>query len=478
MSDTHIEVWQNCLMVIRHNVEEKAFKTWFEPIVPVSLSDDVLTIQVPNKFFYEWLEYNYIDVLKIALFQELGSMGKLRYILQPISSNSKPKVSTSVNTSLNQELEKNYLDKVIKGNVQKNSNFTIPGKQQKTKIESHLNPNYTFENYVEGDYNQLGRSAGIAIAKKPGITSFNPLVIYGNVGLGKTHLAHAIGNEVINLYPDKNVLFVSSEYFTNHFIESLQNNAITQFINYYQMVDVLIVDDIQFLEGKQKTLDIFFNIFNHLHQHSKQLIFTSDRAPKELGMDERLISRFKWGLCADLQTPSLETRMAIIQQKMKKDGIELPHNVMEYVSYSVRTNIRELEGILISLIAQAALNQREIDIELAREVISKFVDHVSNEISVEFIQKTVAYYYNIPVEKLREKTRKKLIVTARKLSMYLAKQMSNKTLVAIGEYFGGRDHTTVIHACKSIEEMLQNDERFKNIVGDLTKKIKSNTNSK
>jgi len=477
MSNTHVEVWQNCLTTIRQHVNESAFKTWFEPIVPVLLADGALTIQVPNKFFYEWLEEHYIDILKICIHNELGKDGKLRYTLAPVQNTPKPKTTVPVNQTLSKDLEQQYGKNPFRGNEQKINPFAIPG-IQKIKIDSQLNANYTFEFYVEGDCNRLARSAGLAIAKKPGQTAFNPLMIFGNVGLGKTHLAQAIGNEVKRTLPDKSVLYVSSEHFTNQFIEALSNNAASDFVNFYQMIDVLIVDDIQFLENKHKTQEIFFHIFNHLHQRGKQLILTSDRAPKDLsGMEERLISRFKWGLSADLQVPSLETRMAIIQQKMKKDGIELPHNVMEYVSYSVRTNVRELEGILISLIAQAALNQRDIDLELAREVISKFVDNISNEISVEFIQKIVASYYNIPVEKLREKTRKKLIVTARKLSMYLAKQLSNKSLAVIGEYFGGRDHSTVIHACKSIEEMLQNDDRFKNVVGDLTKKIKTNTGS-
>ncbi len=475
MTKSHVEIWQNCLETIRQHVSEQAFKTWFEPIAPINLQGETLTIQVPNKFFYEWLEEHYIEVLRLCIHNELGQGGKLSYSL-PRSSGNKQEENKSIGPLNLPKIEQQQGYAGNSGREEKKINpFVIPG-IQKIKIDSQLNPNYTFDDYIEGDCNRLARAAGMAIAKKPGQTSFNPLMIFGNVGLGKTHLAHAIGNEVKKSQNDKTVLYVSSEHFTNQFIEALGRNAMNDFINYYQLVDVLIVDDIQFLENKHKTQEIFFHIFNHLHQRGKQLILTSDRPPKELsGMEERLISRFKWGLSADLQAPSLETRMAIIQQKMAKDGIELPHNVMEYVSYAVRTNVRELEGVLISIIAQAALNQRDIDIDLAKEVISKFVDDVSNEISVEFIQKMVASYYNIPVEKLREKTRKKLIVTARKLSMYLAKQMSNKSLTVIGEYFGGRDHSTVIHACRSIEEMLQNDDRFKNVVNDLTKKIKTNT---
>ena len=474
MNETHINIWQNCLALIREQIEETAYKTWFEPIIPKSLELDTLTLQVPNRFFFEWLEDHYIGVLRMALLREIGSNAKLKYSISKDAFSHKQLQNQPV-VAATKELPKHPIQGGPRLNEQKLNAFAIPG-IQKIKIDSNLNPNYTFENYIEGDCNRLARAAGVAVAKKPGSTSFNPLMIFGDVGLGKTHLAHAIGNEVLRTQTDKNVLYVSSEHFTNQFIDAIGNGSASEFTNFYQNVDVLIVDDIQFFEGKKQTQEIFFNIFNYLHMQNKQLIFTCDRAPKDLsGMQERLISRFKWGLSADLQVPSLETRMAIIQQKMKKDGSELPHNVTEYISFSVRSNIRELEGVLISLIAQAALNQREIDLELAREVISKFVEYVSNEITVDFIQKIVASYYNIPVEKLKEKTRKKLFVTARKLSMYLAKQLSDKSLVSIGEYFGNRDHSTVIHAIKSIEEMLQQDERFKNVVNDLTKKIKMNT---
>ena len=348
----------------------------------------------------------------------------------------------------------------------------IPG-IQKLKIDSQLNPDYTFTNYIEGDCNRLARSAGMAISKRPGTSAFNPLLIYSSVGLGKTHLAHAVGNEVKVLYPEKQVLYVTSEQFTNQFIDSMRNNAHNDFTNFYSQIDLLIVDDIQFLANKTKTQDIFFFIFNTLHQNGKQLILTSDRPPKDLeGIEDRLISRFKWGLSADLQVPSLETRLAIIQQKMQQDGVEIPHQVAEYISYSVRTNIRELEGILISIIAESALNQRDIDINLAHEVISKFVHDISEEISVEFVQKIVADYYKLQIQDLKEKTRTKLIVVARQLSMYLSKTICGKSLSEIGRAFGGRDHTTVLHACRSVEEMLQTDPAFKYAADDIKAKIK------
>ena len=461
MTRDHVQVWQNCLALIQGKIPVQSYNTWFEPVVPVNLEGSILTIQVPSRFFYEWLEEHYITVLKEVIKQVIGEEAKLKYLI--------PKQKTSVGASVStNKLQANP----VKGNNIKNP-FVIPG-IQKMKIDPQLNPNYTFENYIEGDCNRLARSAGLAIAERPGKTAFNPLMIYGDVGLGKTHLAQAIGNEAVKNYPDKIVLYVSSEKFTNQFIDTVRNNAIMDFLNFYQLVDILILDDIQFLENKQKTQDIFFTIFNHLHQSGKQLILTSDRPPKELeGIEDRLISRFKWGLSADLQVPSLETRMAIIQQKMDNDGVDLPSSVVEFVSFNVRSNVREMEGVLISIIAQAALNQREIDLGLAKEVVSKFVDNINNEITVEFIQKIVAEHYNIPLEKLREKTRKRFVVRARQLSMYLAKQLSNKSLKHIGKAFGGRDHSTVIHACKSIEMLLENDTRFKNEVTGLAKRLKS-----
>lgn len=472
MDKDHIQVWQSCLQTIKENVNAQSFKTWFEPIRPLRLDEKILTIQVPNKFFYEWLEEHYIGILGSTLSKELGQGARLEYLIPRQQKHSNYLKGNSSNPIVSKDLERNYGQTPIRTERIKNP-FVIPG-IQKIKIDSQLNPDYTFDMYVEGDCNRLARSAGWAIAKRPGQTAFNPLMIFGSVGLGKTHLAHAIGNEVLDKFDDKTVLYVSSDRFTNQFIEALRNNAISDFVNFYQLVDVLIIDDIQFLENKQKTQEIFFHIFNHLHQKGKQLILTSDRPPKEMeGIEERLISRFKWGLSADLQLPSLETRMAIIDQKMIHDGVELPPNVTEFISHNVRTNVRELEGILVSLIAQAALNQREIDIDLAREVISKFVDNISSEVNIELIQKIVAEYYNIPVEKLREKTRKKMIVRARQLSMYLAKLMSDKSLKLIGKAFGGRDHSTVIHACRSVEELLENNTNFKDEVYRIEKKIKN-----
>ena len=485
-----VTVWDNCLQTIRNSVNNQSFKTWFEPIKPVRLDRDALTIQVPNKFFYEWLEEHYVTLLKRTIRQELGANGRLEYQIlvgQPLENEYNAQktfvAQNAVSASSNSRpfIKKKKSDVSAPGGIDSGSiknPFVIPG-IKKLKIESQLNPSYIFDNFIEGDCNKLARSAGQAVANKPGGTAFNPLVIFGDVGLGKTHLAQAIGNEVIRTHDNKTVLYVSSEKFTNQIIDSIRNNAVNDFVNFYQLIDVLIIDDIQFLANKVKTQEIFFHIFNQLHQSGKQIILTSDRAPKDLdGMEERLISRFKWGLSADIQAPDLETRMAILEAKMNQEGLELPQDVVEFVCYNIKNNIRELEGVLISLVAQSSINRIDIDIDLAKEVIKNFVNQMSKEITVDFIQKLVGDHFDVPVEKLKGQTRKRGIVIARQLSMYLAKNLTNKSLKAIGENFGGRDHSTVIYSCKAVQDLLDTDLIFKDTVADLEKKIKMSLNEK
>jgi chromosomal replication initiator protein len=472
MTTDHATVWGNCLQTIRKNVNQQSFKTWFEPIRPVRLEQNALTIQVPNKFFYEWLEEHYVKLLKTTIRRELGDRGRLEYQILTSNGNKNGRNNAIKNTQKpNGKNGSGYGPGAVDMGAIENP-FVIPG-IRKMKFDSKLNPNYLFENYIEGDCNRLARSAGVAIATKPGKTSFNPLVIFGDVGLGKTHLAHAIGNEVRKRFPEKNVLYVSSEEFTNQIIESIKNNAVNNFVNFYQLIEVLIVDDIQFLANKQKTQEIFFHIFNQLHQNGKQIIMTSDRPPKDMdGMEERLLSRFKWGLSADLQAPDLETRMAILEAKMNQEGVELPSDVTEFICYNIQNNIRELEGVLVSLIAQSSLNQKEIDIELAKRVIRNFVKQINKEITVEYIQRLVAEHFSLPVEKLQGKTRKRQVVIARQLSMYLAKNLTDKSLKAIGATFGGRDHSTVIYSCRTVSDLMETDVIFKDTVSELEKKIK------
>jgi chromosomal replication initiator protein len=474
MSNDFNQVWHNCLAVIKDNVSLQSYKTWFDPIAPVKLANNVLTIQVPSQFFYEWLEEHYITLLRKTIKKELGTEGKLEYsiIMENGSNNPKP-YTVRIPTTNRQALKNDPVAVPMDVNGEKGirNPFIIPG-LKKVKIDSQLNPNYSFESFIEGDCNRLARSAGYAVSKNPGGTAFNPLLIYGGVGLGKTHLVHSIGIEIKNNHPSKTVLYVSSEKFTHQFIDAVRNNNQNDFIHFYQMIDVLIIDDVQFFSGKEKTQDVFFHIFNHLHQTGKQLILTSDKAPVELqGMEQRLLSRFKWGLSADLQNPELETRIAILETKMYNEGLELPKEVVEYLAYSITTNIRELEGALISLLAQSSLNKKAITLELAKQMIDKFVKNTAREVSIDYIQKVVCDYFDLPIELLKSKTRKREVVQARQIAMYFAKKMTKSSLANIGMHCGGKDHATVLHACKTVNNLIDTDKRFRGYVSDLEKKI-------
>jgi len=474
MSKDFNQVWDNCLSIIKDNVSLQSYKTWFEPITPLKLANSVLTIQVPSQFFYEWLEEHYISLLRKTIKKELGTEGKLEYSIIMENSVHNPKPYTvKIPTTNRQALKNEPVSVPIDVNGEKGikNPFIIPG-LKKVNIDSQLNPNYSFDNFIEGDCNRLARSAGYAVAKKPGGTAFNPLLIYGGVGLGKTHLVHAIGIEIKNNHPNKTVLYVSSEKFTHQFIDAVRNNNQNDFIHFYQMIDVLIIDDVQFFSGKEKTQDVFFHIFNHLHQSGKQLILTSDKAPVELqGMEQRLLSRFKWGLSADLQNPGLETRIAILETKMYNEGLELPKEVVEYLAYSITTNIRELEGALISLLAQSSLNKKAVTLDLAKQMIDKFVKNTAREVSIDYIQKVVCDYFDLPIELLKSKTRKREVVQARQIAMFFAKKMTKSSLANIGMHCGGKDHATVLHACKTVNNLIETDKRFRSYITDLEKKI-------
>ncbi|NWJ50871.1 MAG: chromosomal replication initiator protein DnaA [Bacteroidetes bacterium] len=477
MAELHAEVWERCLNVIKDNINYQSFKTWFSPIKPVRLENNVLTIQVPSQFFYEWLEEHYIHLLKKTIKSELGISGRLEYsIVMDTSNNQTPPFTIKVPTSDKKAINNPSISMPIdlnKGNNKEIPNpFVIPG-LKKIKVHSQLIDSYSFDNFIEGDCNRLARSAGFAVANNPGKTAFNPLFIYSPVGLGKTHLSHAIGIQVKNNFPDKTVLYVAAEQFINQFIDSVRNNTHNDFVHFYQMIDVLIIDDIQFMAGKEKTQDSFFHIFNHLHQKGKQIVLTSDRPPVELkGIEPRLLSRFKWGLAADLQVPDLDTRISILKKRIYNDGIEMPEEVIEYLACYVTTNIRELEGALISIMAQSSLNKKAITIELAQLMIEKYVKYNSREISIDYIQKIVCDYFNIPVDALNSKTRKREIVQARQLSMFFSKKHTKSSLASIGLHCGNKDHATVLHACKTVLNLIETDKQFKSYVDEIDKKIK------
>ena len=471
MKEAAEKVWSRCLEFIKDNITEQPFNTWFAPIVPVELEGNTLKIKVPSKFFCEWLEENYISLLKSAMTFTLGVNSRLVYIVDtPLTKEQLPSTNRPELAKQTLTLATETKDPGLK------NPFVIPGIREIT-VDPQLNLHQNFDNFVEGASNRLARSAGMAVANKPGGTAFNPLFIFGGVGLGKTHLAHAIGVDIKEKYPKKKVLYVSAEKFTQQFISAStakdkDKNTLNDFIHFYQLIDVLIVDDIQFLSGKVKTQDAFFHIFNHLHQNGKQVILTSDKAPVDLfDIEQRLLSRFKWGLSAELQTPDYETRYKILENKFYNDGAEIDEDIIAYLAENIRTNVRELEGVSNSLIAQAAFNRKEYSIELAQSIIDKSVKNNRNDLTIDHIQQIIADYFGLDIESLHSKTRKRNVVQARQLAMFFSKKYTKNSLSTIGSQIGQRDHATVLHACKTVENLIETDRAFKKYVSDLETKF-------
>lgn len=469
MSHDFQKVWTNCLEIIQSNVPKQVYTTWFEPIVPVSIEKDVMTIQVPSQFFYEWLEEHYVHIIRKALVRELGDNAKLEYRVLVDRQDTGAAIHYP-NTKTNNTEANDAMMPITVGNQIRNP-FVIPG-IKKVSIDSQLNPVYTFDSFIEGDCNRLSRAAGYAVAKKPGGTAFNPLFLYGGSGVGKSHLLQAIGNQIKQSTPSKTVLYIQADKFINQFIDSAKNNTTNEFVNFYNLIDVLLVDDVQFFAGKDKSQEIFFNIFNHLHNNGKQLCITSDRPPKDLeGIEERLLSRLKWGLMAEMTMPDYDTRYSILEKKMYADGVILPKEVVEYVAYNINTNVRDLEGAMIALLAQASLIKKDIDIDLAKKIIKNYVKSVSREVSVEYIQKTVCEFIGVAPELLKETTRKREVVNARQISMYLAKKYTKNSLKEIGRHFGNKDHSTVIHSIQVVDNLLEVDKKFQEDMEELKKRI-------
>lgn len=471
-------VWNSCLQIIKDNVPEDAFNTWFKPITAVALEGSTLIIKLPSHLFYEWLEEHYVNLLKRVIKRELGPTGKLQYQVL-MEKQTTPETSKTITLPSTNRPAVNNPSVKIPIDVYNSPNKTIPNPfvapgLKKQKINSNLIENLNFDNYVEGDCNRLARSAGWAIAKDPGGTAFNPFFIYSEVGLGKTHLIHAIGLQTKIFHPDKTVLYVNSDLFYQQFIEAVKNTNINDFIYFYQSVDVLLIDDIQFISGgKGKTQEAFFQIFNELLRKGKQVVITSDKSPVEIaGFEPRLLSRFKWGLTADLQVPDLETRIAILRKKLENNGIEFPNEVIDYLALRITSNTRELEGAMIAILAQATLNHRTITVDLAKEMIDKYVKSTAKEISIEYIQKVVCDYFKISLDSINAKTRKREIVQARQLSMYFAKKYTKLPLSNIGSYCGNKDHATVLHACRTISNLYDTDKMMKQAVDEIEKKMK------
>lgn len=436
------EVWNQFLDNVKANVNQNSYATWFKPIKPLKLEDHSLTIQVPSQFFYEWLEQHYNTIINRSLSQVLGSDYKLVY-----------------------SIVMDQATQAVQLPVSKKSHGRANG-------HDNLNDRFTFESFVEGDSNKFAKAASMAVAKGPGKTSFNPLVVYGGVGLGKTHLIQAIGNYAKENTDTNRALYVDSERFTQHFIDSIQNNRSTEFSSLYRNVDILIIDDIQFFSNKERTQEEFFHTFNALHQKGKQIVLSSDRPPKDLkGIEERLISRFQWGLVVDVQQPDLETRQAILQKKAEETGLEMPGEIYHFIATHITSNIRELEGALIRLLAYASLNSQDITLELAKSLLKDVCIRDTRAISIEYIQKVTADYFNFPDDMLRAKTRKKEVAQARQISMFLAKKMTDSSLKTIGLHFGGRDHSTVIHALNTVENMIETDKKMREVVETIKNKI-------
>lgn len=447
----HSIIWKDCLNIIKQNVTQLTYTTWFLPIKPVSIENYKLTIQLPSNFFWEWIDEHYNSLVNKTIRQVLGPEGKLSYIIKEAESDSS-------------EQENPVIEIKIPTNGKK--------EEVKEPFETYLNSRYTFDNFIKGEGNQLARAAAGAISENPGGTSFNPFFIYGGVGLGKTHLMQAIGNKIIQNFPEKKVIYLSSDIFTVEFVEAIQSNRVNEFSNFYRNMDVLIIDDIQFLIGKEKTQDLFFHIFNTLHQSHKQIILSSDKAPKDLkGLDERLISRFQWGLSADIQPPDLETRIAILKKKSEDYGLNVSSNIIEYIAHNITSNIRELEGCLIKLLANASLGSKEINIDLAKKTVKEIATDRKISISIELITKTVCDFFKLDENKLRDKTRKKEVVLARQIAMFLSKDMTKSSLKTIGLHFGGRDHSTVIHSCSSIETDIKKDLSLGELISQIKSKI-------
>ena len=461
-----IALWNKCLDFIKDNVNATAYKTWFEPIVPLKYENQALTIGVPSPFFYEYLEEKYVGLLRAAIYKEIGEGTELMYSILTDKTNQ---------ITVNIEGSKHSPAVQQQGHAQNVNKTPNPLQAQVVQdLDPHLNPNYNFENFIKGTSNEFSRTVAETVAKNPART-FNPLFIYGPSGVGKTHLINAIGTRIKELYPEKRVLYVSAHLFQVQYTDSVRTNHFNDFITFYQTIDVLIIDDIQEFAGVTKTQNTFFHIFNHLHQNGKQLILTSDRAPVMLqGMEDRLLTRFKWGLVAELEKPYIELRKNILKNKIRKDGLVIPESVISYIAENVNESVRELEGIVNSLLAQSILLKREIDIELTQRIVRKAVKCAEvKPVTVEDIIEKVCSYYKVDTSTIHTKTRKREVVQVRQVAMYLAKKHTDTSSSKIGQLIGKKDHATVLHACKIVKDQVEVDKAFKTEIDEIEATLRS-----
>ena len=462
MLNNHEQLWNRCLNVIKDNISEASFNTWFAPIVSLKYENSIFVLQVPSQFFVEYIEEKYIDLLRMTLYREVGVGTRLEYRVLIDKSSGK---GTQIPSNAEQSKQKHNTS---------TSNYISPyNKPQLPEIDPQLNPAYNFNNLVEGNSNKLARTAGISIGNEPGKNIFNPLFVYGQSGVGKTHLANAIGVMVKQLHPEKRVLYVPANTFQIQYTDSVRSNSQNDFLNFYQTIDVLIIDDIQEFAGKTGTQNTFFHIFNHLHQSGKQLILTSDKSPVVMvGLEQRLLTRFKWGLSAEIEKPDFDLRKSILQSKIYRDGLEISDEVVDFIAEHVTDNVRDLEGVLVSLMAHSTLANMPIDIQLAEKVISRIVNITKKINTVEKIRDVVCEYFSLSVDAISTKSRKREVVQARQIAMFLSKQLTKNSLSSIGNAIGQRDHATVLHACKIVNDLMDCDKNFRTSVREIEEKLK------
>lgn len=464
IENNHIDLWKRCLQIIKDNIPEKTYTCWFEPIVPIKYEDKTLTIGVPSIFFYEMLEReSFLNIMRKALNKGIGEGTKLNYKILADKTNQ-----ITVDMAGSERSTDITVRPIENGNKTPNPMQAIAPQD----LDPHLNPNYTFSNFIKGTSNELSRTVGETIAKDPAKT-FNPLFLHGPSGVGKTHLTNAIGTRIKELYPQKRVLYISAHLFQVQYTDSVRTNQTNNFFRFYQSIDVLIIDDIQELAGATKTQQTFFHIFNHLQQNGKQLILTSDRPPVMLqGMEDRMLTRFKWGLVVELEKPDLELRKNILRSKIAYDGLKIPENVINYIAENVSDSVRELEGIITSLLAHSIILKREIDLDLTERIVRKAVLCENKPVTIESIISKVCEHYNIDETAIHTKTRKREIVQVRQIAMFLAKRHTDNSASKIGQLIGKRDHATVLHACKTIKDLIEVDKNFKTEIEEIEASIK------
>lgn len=467
---SYSDMWQNCLSEIRQQTSQEEFVKWFKPIVPVNFDGTTLQLRVPNEMYVYHIEKHYIPFLRPIIYQTFGQKTRLRYSI-PNTEARHAAGHTQANGAEQPQTDCKYNNQTNPADIK--NPYAIPGMPRKIVIDSQLNPNYTFETFIEGDCNRLARSAGMSIAINPGHTAYNPLYVFGDSGLGKTHVAQAIGMEIKQRHPDLQVLYVPMNKFQAQYTSAVLRKEVNDFIHFYQMIDVLIIDDIQELSGnKESTQNAFFNIFNHLQLSGKQLILTSDKRPVELSdINDRLLTRFRWGLAAELQSPDYETKVKIIRSKAARLGAEIPDDVIEYFAENINANIREIEGALSSLLANSTLLGRKITVPLAKEILKVYVKVTQKEITIDHIRNVVCQYLNVDQSVLDSSKRTREVAQARQIAMYLCKQHTKAPLTAIGAAIGGKNHATVLHACKTVANLIETDKAFHQLIEEIERKV-------